>query len=399
MPVHDSPETRPYRDALARARSWLAERGEAILTDQIEIARIPAPPFHEETRSRHLATTLEGSGFPTELDEVGNLTSRYSPYDHAGSHPPIVVAAHVDTVFGPEVEIRIRSDAGRWVGPGIADNARGIAVSLAVLRALRRFEVPLARPVVFAFTVGEEGPGDLRGVKHLLRDGGPLRHAQAFIAIDGSGLRRIIHHGLGSLRYRATVRGPGGHSWSDWGRVNPAVAIGHFIQRLAALDLPDRPRTTLTVARIGGGTSINSIPTEAWAEIDLRSEVDSALRAHDARVREILSSSVGEVGSRGSGELTITLDRIGERPAGMLEPDHRLVVAAVEATRRLGTEPARAVSSTDANVPLALGMPAIAIGGGGRSGDTHTEHEWFEDTDGALGALRLLDIVSAAASL
>lgn len=399
MPVPDPPETEPRREALASARAWLAEHGEAILQEQIEIARVPAPPFHEETRSRHLASTLESSGLPAELDEIGNLISRHPPSSQSGTQPPIVVAAHVDTVFGPDVDIRIRSEAGRWVGPGIADNARGLAVCLTVLRALRRFTVPLDRPVVFAFTVGEEGPGDLRGVKHLLREGGPLRHAEAFIAVDGSGLRRIIHHALGSLRYRATVRGPGGHSWSDWGRVNPAIAIGHLIQRLAALDPPARPRTTLTVARIGGGTSINSIPTEAWAEIDLRSEVDSSLRAHDARIREALSSSVAAAESRGSGRLTVTLDRIGERPAGMLEPDHGLVAAAEEATRRVGAEPTRAVSSTDANVPLALGIPAIAVGAGGRSGDTHTEHEWFENTDGALGALRLLDILTAAASL
>jgi acetylornithine deacetylase/succinyl-diaminopimelate desuccinylase-like protein len=395
MPAEREPTQPGEGERIEIARAWLRERGDSIAAEQVELARIPAPPFGESERAVAVAAKLRELGAEPELDEIGNLLVRY----RLGSETrdPVIVAAHLDTVFGLDTPVEIRRAAGLWTGPGIADNARGLAVTLAVLRSLVHSAARPDHPIVFAFTVGEEGPGDLRGVKHLLRAGSPLQAATAFIAVDGSGLHRIIHHALGSRRFRITVSGPGGHSWTDWGRVNPANAIAELVQRLLEIDLPRDPQTTLTVARLGGGTSINAIPAEAWLELDVRSQANELLRSIELRIHDALASSVATERSRAEGPLGTELELIGERPAGSLPVEHPLVQAADAATRALGVEPEFAVSSTDANVPQALGIPAIALGGGGRSGDTHTVNEWFEDTDGAAGALRLLSVLSAIA--
>lgn len=384
-------------DQFLRARDWLAQQAESVLNEQIELARVPAPPFHERERSETIAAKLGLLDMTPQFDTVGNLLVWFPTTSDADGSPPVIIATHVDTVFGPETPIQIVRQGSRWIGPGIADNARGLAVGLAVLRSLTHAQARPQRPILFAFTVGEEGPGDLRGVKHLFAAESPLRQAAAFIAVDGSGLRRIIHHALGSRRFRIAVRGAGGHSWSDWGRANPANAVGDFIHRIASLELPQQPRTALTAARHGGGTSINAIPAESWVELDLRSEDDAMLAATESRIRDALHSSVAAERSRATGRLDAAFDLIGERPAGAIEAAHPLVQAAAAATVALDVEPQYAVSSTDANVPLALGVPGIAIGGGGESGDTHTVNEWFRDIDGAAGPIRLLTILASVA--
>jgi acetylornithine deacetylase/succinyl-diaminopimelate desuccinylase-like protein len=380
------------------ARAWLSERGDAIAVEQLELARIPSPPFGESERAEAVAAKLREIGAEPELDEIGNVLAWFPARGDTAIGGAVIVAAHLDTVFGPDTPIEIRRDAELWKGPGVTDNARGLAVTLAVLRSLVHAAAKPHQPILFAYTVGEEGRGDLRGVKHLLRHGSPLHDATAFIAVDGSGLRRIVHHALGSRRLRITVSGPGGHSWTDWGRVNPANAIAEFIQRLREIDLPLDPRTTLTVARLGGGTSINAIPSESWVELDVRSEANEILRRIELQIRDVLVSSVAGEQDSTAGSLSAAVELIGDRPAGKLPIEHPLVQAAYEATRGLGIDPEFAVSSTDANVAQALGIPAIALGGGGRSGDTHTLNEWFQDTDGAAGALRLLYVLSAVAS-
>ncbi len=379
--------------ALPDIEAVLNDRSEAILEEQVEIAETPAPPFQEERRARLLAAKLEEVDLPTRTDEVGNLLVRYPP--DAGRDPATVVAAHLDTVFGPETPLRIRNDGDRWIGPGIADNARGLAVTLTVLRALVRGAVRPDSPLLFAFTVGEEGPGDLRGAKHLVSSRGACDGVHAFIAVDGSGLSRIVHRALGSRRFRVSVRGPGGHSWTDWGRPNPAHVVGGLIERASAFELPADPRVTLTIARLGGGTSVNAIPETAWVEIDVRSESTDRIDAVEARIRGALDRATAAERTRNGPGLEGRMDVIGSRPAGALPPHHPLVAAAAEATRALGVEPDYTVSSTDANVALARGIPAIAIGAGGRSGNAHTENEWFEDTDGAAGAVRLAATLAA----
>jgi acetylornithine deacetylase/succinyl-diaminopimelate desuccinylase-like protein len=378
------------------ARAWLDDQGTTILQEQVEIAAVPSPPFQESARAEAIASRLASSDLAPHSDDVGNLLATF-PSATDSDDSPIVVATHMDTVFGPDTKIHIRNEGHRWVGPGITDNARGIAVALAVLRALQRTGIQPRHPIVFAFTVGEEGRGDLRGVKHLFRDGSPLLDAAAFIAVDGTGLNRIIHRALGSRRFHISATGAGGHSWTDWGRSNPANAIGEFIHRLTELVLPEEPRTTLTVARLGGGSSINAIPAESWVELDLRSESADIIQATESRVREALGAAVAAEEARGAGQLTLTVELIGERPAGILATSHPLVQAAAEASRSAGATIEFSSSSTDANVPMALGIPSIAIGGGGASGDTHTEHEWFVDSDGGAGAVRLFDILAVLA--
>ena len=384
-------------ESLAGAHAWLGKQGATVLDEQIELARIASPPFQEQERATVIAAKLDSMGAKPKSDDVGNLLAWYPIGADQTTSQPIVIAAHMDTVFGPDIPIEIRQEDERWVGPGITDNARGLAVCLTVLRSLIHSNVDLRHPLLFAFTVGEEGPGDLRGVKHLFAADSALRSAAAFIAVDGTGLRRIIHHALGSRRFRVTIRGAGGHSWTDWGRSNPANASGDFIRHLAELTLPKQPRTTLTVARHGGGTSINAIPAESWVELDLRSEDAETLHVLESSVREALHASIAAEEARADGALTVEVTIIGERPAGRLSTSHPLVQAAMQATRNIGCDPEYAVSSTDANVPLAAGVPAIAIGGGGRSANTHTQNEWFENTDGPSGALRLLHIISLIA--
>jgi acetylornithine deacetylase/succinyl-diaminopimelate desuccinylase-like protein len=396
----EQPTTPPGRsDEVEIARAWLAECGDSIAAEQVELARIPSPPFDESRRAAAVTAKLRELGADPDLDEIGNVLAWYPAGGDTAAGGPVIVAAHLDTVFGPDTQIEIRREAELWRGPGVTDNARGLAVTLAVFRALVHAGATPRQPILFAYTVGEEGRGDLRGVKHLLRDSSPLRDAAAFIAVDGSGLRRIIHQALGSLRFRITVSGPGGHSWTDWGRANPANAIAEFIHRLLRIELPLDPRTTLTVARLGGGTSINAIPAESWVELDIRSEANEMLRSIELQIRDALARGVAGEQDRAEGLLTEAFELIGERPAGKLAVEHPLVRAAAEATREVGVEPEHAISSTDANVPQALGIPAIALGGGGRSGDTHTLNEWFEDIDGAAGALRLLHVLSAVAGL
>ncbi len=379
------------------ARAWLESQAEAILREQVEIARTPAPPFQEKVRGELIASKLRALNIANDTDAVGNILARCPQNGADTDSAPVVVAAHIDTVFGPETQIDVRCSGRRWIGPGIADNARGLAVAVSLLRALIRARAAPEHPILFAFTVGEEGSGDLRGVKHLFQAGSPLMSATAFIAIDGSGLRRIVHRALGSRRFRVTVRGPGGHSWADWGRANPAHVIGELTHRLADSQQVSEPKTTLTVARLGGGTSINAIPADSWAELDVRSESSEALKQTEALIRQAVNQSVAAEEGRTGGSLSVSLDIIGERPAGMLPTTHPLLLAASAATEAVGHEPEPSVSSTDANVPLALGIPAIAIGGGGRSGNAHTMHEWFEDTDGAAGALRALSLLAAIA--
>ncbi len=390
-------DTRSNDARTAAAHAWLSQQGNATLDEQVEFARTPAPPFEEGARAALISDKLKKLGLDPKLDDIGNVVATFPPHGISASSSPVVVAAHLDTVFGPETSITIRREGNRCVGPGCTDNARGIAVTLAVLRALIRGATEPQRPLLFAFTVGEEGPGDLRGVKHLFRPESPLPSPAAFIAVDGSGLRRIIHRALGSHRLRITLRGPGGHSWTDWGRVNPANALAELIHDVARIALPESPRTTLTVARLGGGLSINAIPSECWAELDVRSEAQEALAQVESEIRTALRSCLATEEGRGKGELSFELEVIGQRPAAQLPISHPLVRAAERATRAVGEEPKYAISSTDANVPMALGIPAIAIGGGGRSGNTHTENEWFENTDGAAGPLRLLSLLASVA--
>jgi len=385
---------------LQPARALAHQSDEETLREQLELVAIPAPPFGEERRGERVLARFRELGLAApHRDEVGNVVATLPGASDEG---PIVVAAHLDTVFPAGTEVTPRRENGRIYAPGITDNSRGLAGMLAVARVLRAAGVRTERPVVFVASVGEEGSGDLRGVKHLFREGAELRGASGFIALDGSGLRRIVHRAIGSLRLRIELEGPGGHSWADRGAPNPIVALGSAVAEMATLALPHPTRSSLTVARIGGGSSINAIPAHAWMELDMRSEVAGVLAQMEASVRGVLDRVADEEnGARrtGTDPLRPVVRVIGDRPSGETPPGAALVQMASTVTYGLGGRPELVGSSTDANVPMALGIPSIAIGVGGDSGGIHTTDEWYSNEHGALGVERALLIILGAAGV
>ena len=398
-------------DCVRAARSHLERSDEVTLARQAALCAIPAPTGAEGRRAAHVAELFRTVGLhDVAIDEVGNVygwTAREGGRGNGEGAAPVVLSAHLDTVFGPEVNVAVARRGQRLEGPGISDNARGLAALVAVAEAMVVTRVPTARPVLFAATVGEEGSGDLRGVKYLLngkRETGNGKPA-AFIALDGAGLERVVHRALGSKRYRVTFRGPGGHSWAAFGVANPANAVGRATALLA--DLPSRaappaPRTTCAVVRLGGGTGLNSIPQEAWLDLDLRSEDPKALAQLDVTVRAALDRALDDENRRrapGTPPLTLEHQPVGDRPSGVTPRTHPLVLAAVAANRVLGRDAELASASTDANVSIALGIPAIALGAGGKAGDAHLATEWYENTEGALGIVRALLVTVAMAEL
>jgi tripeptide aminopeptidase len=362
-----------------------------VVADMRTITAIAAPTGSEAERGRWVAERLRAAGIEPLEDGVGNIIAPAPAAEP--SLPRVVVAAHLDTVFAADTDLSITDDGGRILAPGISDNSRGLAAMLALVRALAAAGWPLRAPVVFMATVGEEGVGDLRGAKYYMEQN--AARTGAFIALDGAGASRVIHTAVGSRRLRAVFRGSGGHSWSDWGAPNALHAAARAIAACTALPLPSSPRTTLTVARIGGGTSINSIPADTWLELDLRSEQRGALIELEARVRSILQQAAAEEGPGMECDVTV----FGDRPAGTTPRAHPLVRLAEDATRAIGLEPELAGSSTDANVAMSLGIPAIAIGAGGDAGCMHTTAEWYDNTGGSIGLERALLIVMAAAGV
>ena len=376
--------------AVSAARDHIVATDERTLRDQVELTEIPAPPFGEEARSARLADLLTEAGLTdVRTDEVGNVVAERHGQDGA----PLVIAAHLDTVFpsGTDVSVHVEDDIFR--APGISDDGRGLAALLALARAVYVGDVPNRRPILFVGTVGEEGNGDLRGVKHLFREGGPGAGACGFISLDGAGLRTVVHQGLGARRFRVVIEGSGGHSWVDRGTPNPIHALGRAIGALAAWPPPTTPTLSLTVSRFGGGTSVNTIPNEAWAELDLRSESKQHLEVAEERVRATLKRSLHEENSGArddSQRLGLKIELIGVRPSGATPRDSLLVEAAVAATGMFGVEADLIASSTDANLPMSLGIPAITLGAGGEAGGAHTLNEWYRNKGGPDGICRAL---------
>ena len=380
------------------ARAHIERSDEVTLARQAALSAIPAPTGAEGARAARVAELFSEVGLrDVGVDAVGNVRGWYGDGGREMGDGCVVLSAHLDTVFGPELDVSVSRRGPRLEGPGISDNARGLAVLVTVGEALSRARVATVRPVLFAATVGEEGAGDLRGVRHLL-DGRIRPHA--FIALDGAGLERIVHRALGTRRYRATYRGPGGHSWAAFGVANPANAVGRAAALLADLPAQHAPRSTCAVVRLGGGSGLNSIPQEAWLDLDLRSEEPRALLRLDETVHATLQQALDEENRHrtpGTTPLALDVRRVGDRPSGITPRTHPLVQAAVAATRALGEEHQLACASTDANVPIALGVPAVALGAGGRAGDAHLPTEWYENEKGALGVVRALLVTAAMA--
>lgn len=415
-------------ERIRAARHHVERTDELTLARQAALSAIPAPTGAEGQRGARVAELFREIGLrQVAVDRAGNVHGWFraeggdagnEENGGNGGNPeaedargPVVVAAHLDTVFGPEVDVQVERRGQRLEGPGISDNARGLAALVAVADAMVTARLATGRPVLFAATVGEEGSGDLRGVKYLLNGGGGERAAgrapshaapTAFIALDGAGLERVIHRALGAKRYHVTFRGPGGHSWAAFGVANPANAVGRAAALLADLPVPRTPRTTCAVVRLGGGTALNSIPQEAWLDLDLRSEDPRALAQLDVTVRAALERAAEDENrprTPGTPPLELALELLGDRPSGVTPRAHPLVQAAIAATRALGRDAELASASTDANVPIALGIPAIALGAGGKAGDAHLATEWFENVEGALGIVRALLVTAAMAEV
>ena len=394
------------------ARHHIERTDEVTLARQAALSAIPAPTGAETQRAARTAELFREVGLrDVVIDQVGNVHGWFRGDEGrqtGNGSAPVVLAAHLDTVFGPDVHVAVERRGERLEGPGISDNARGLAALVAVAEALVRARVSTTRPILCVATVGEEGSGDLRGAKYLLGGktnvgaGHALPLPAAFIALDGAGLERIVHRALGSRRYRVTFRGPGGHSWAAFGVANPANAVGRAVALLADLPVKSEPRTTCAVVRLGGGTGLNSIPQEAWVDLDLRSEDPKALAQLDVTVRAALDRAVDDENRRrttGSAALHVDVQLVGDRPSGVTPRTHPLVQVAVAANRALGRDAELASASTDANVAIALGIPAIALGAGGRAGDAHLTTEWYENSDGPLGVLRALLVTAAMAEV
>src|SRR5947208_5812905 len=327
-------------ERIRAARHHIERTDEGTLARQAALSAIPAPTGAEGRRAAHVAELFRTIGLcDVTVDHAGNVHGWLGKNGEKSA--PVVLAAHLDTVFGAEVDVAVERRGQRLEGPGISDNARGLAALVAVAEAMVAARVPAARPILFAATVGEEGSGDLRGVKHLLNgkretgNGKPV----AFIALDGAGLDRVIHRALGSKRYQVTFRGPGGHSWAAFGVANPANAVGRAVALLADLPTQQAPRTTCAVVRLGGGTGLNSIPQAAWLDLDLRSEDPRALSQLDVTVRAALERAADDENRRrtaGSPPLRAEIRLLGDRPSGMTPRAHPLVQAAVAANRALG---------------------------------------------------------------
>ncbi|GGK83380.1 M20/M25/M40 family metallo-hydrolase [Rufibacter glacialis] len=386
--------------AVKNAFKVIMELEPETLQDLILLTEIPAPPFKEEARGKKYAQMLQAAGADSVwIDEVGNVLARRKGKN---GRKTVVMEAHLDTVFPEGTDVKVKQRGDTLLAPGIADDTRGLAMVLSVLKVLEKTGLETEADVLFIGTVGEEGLGDLRGVKHLFSEKGPK--IDSYIAVDGTGIGAVTNRGLGSRRYRITFKGPGGHSSGAFGLVNPHNALGRAIHYFAVdADKFTREgiRTTYNVGVIGGGTSVNSIPFESWMEVDMRSESPERVAGIDRLLQAAVQRALQEENQmkRSGPDLKVEVNLIGERPAGGMEPTVALAQRAVAATRFLGTEPALRVGSTNSNIPFSKGVPAVTIGSGGTGGGAHALEEWWVKKNAHLGTQRALLLLLAETGL
>lgn len=382
------------------AFSLFEVNADSITEEQICICSIPAAPFGEQERAIYLREKFGALGLENpSIDEEGNCLGLWRG---KSMRPLLVVSAHLDTVFSAETDFSIRRANNKLFGPGISDDGCGLAALIAFASALRDSRIQTEGSILFVGTVGEEGEGNLRGVRSLFTKGSWANQIDFFLSFDGPGVERITNQALGSKRYRVELRGSGGHSWGDFGTPNPVHALGRAISRLAAYPAPREPRTTFNVGRIAGGTSVNAIPHMAVMDVDLRSADEVELRRLDAYFRRVVRDATDEENSSrrlGASQLELNLRLVGERPSGETPGDSSLVEIAEAATKALGIRPRLDQSSTDSNLPISLGVPAITLGAGGDSGFSHTPEEWYDPRGRDKGLKRGLLVILAIVGL
>jgi len=388
-------ELRRVHEAFAWFRSHARELEEL----QLQVTAIPAPPWGEAARSAWLmARFAELFLAGVQQDDLGNVFGILPGKDP--NAPYIALSAHIDTVFPAGTPIEVRRDGDKLYGPGISDNGSGMVALLAIAGALHATGIAHRAPILFIGDVGEEGEGDLRGMRHIFQQPEWSANIASLVVLDGAGTDTIIAEGLGSRRYEITVRGHGGHSWSDFGVANPIVALARIIDRFTRTSVPTTPKTTYNIGIISGGTSVNSIPESATMRVDTRSASVEELDRLERALHEAIDAVIPELTARKKQELlTAEVRVIGNRPAADLPAESQLLktIRAVDAQLSNAARIQRA--STDANVPLSLGREAIAIGAGGTGGGAHTIHEWYDPSGRDLGLKRILLLSLALAGV
>ena len=376
------------RQALAK----LASEAPSVTEEQIRIAEIPAPTFRESLRGTHLAKLLADAGLKVHTDEAGNVIG-----ERAGSAKGefVLITAHLDTVFPAGTDVHVRRQGSKLWAPGISDNGAGLATLPAIARSMRETKLETRSSILFVADVGEEGEGNLRGIRKLVEN--YRKQLRYVIALDGASIDYVTTAALASRRVEITISGPGGHSWSDFGVPNPIDALARGIALFLKAPPPDSPRTTFNVGSIEGGTSVNSIPAKASIKVDLRSEAEPEILKLETALRRAIQSGMDEEmqaardhGAAGGAGLSIDTKVLGLRPGGELPPNSPLLAAVQAADDYLGNRARMERSSTDANIPLSLGIPAIALGAGGNSGGAHSLQEWYDPTGREIGMQRLL---------
>ena len=384
------------KDPAVKAALDAVKANEAQVTeDQIRFCEIPAPAFKEDARGLELKRVFQQLGLQNvRVDKVGNVLG---DYPGAAARPHFVLAAHLDTVFPEGTNVKVKREGAILRGPGIGDDCRGLAVMVEIIRELKKANVKTPGSITFVANVGEEGLGDLRGVKELfnvtLKD-----RIDRFVSIDGTGVH-VTNVAVGSHRYRVTFKGPGGHSFGAFGLANPMGAMGRAIAKIQEMQVPKQPRTTFNVGRTGGGTSVNSIPFEAWIEVDMRSSDPASLAAVDASFQKAVDAAVAEENQRWgkAGVITVVKELVGDRPAGSTPENSPIVRNGLAAATVLGFTSNLGEGSTDSNIPMSLSVPSITIGGGGRGRDAHALTESFDTTDAWMGTQHALLLTVALA--
>jgi acetylornithine deacetylase/succinyl-diaminopimelate desuccinylase-like protein len=362
------------------AMATIDREHDRLIDDIITLTEIPAPPFKEDARAAAYMAMLKAHGLAdVQQDEAGNVMGVRRG---TGGGPLIAIAAHLDTVFPEGTDVTVKRDGTRLSAPGIGDDTRSLAVLLAMIRAMDAAKIQTRSDILFIGDVGEEGLGDLRGMKHLFLKGPYRDRIAMFISMDGAGGGNdIVHGAVGSKRYRVTFKGPGGHSYGAFGLVSPAFALGNAIRKFSQMTVPESPKTTFSVGVIGGGTSVNSIPFENWMEVDMRSVSPVELEKLETTFLGLMQEAVDEENAARStrqGPIAVDNRIIGDRPSGETPRESPLVQTAAAAIRAVGLSPTFSFSSTDSNIPISLGIPAITIDSGGRGGRAHALDEWID---------------------
>jgi len=386
------------------ALGWLGTEESRFARWQLELAQIAAPPFGEGARASWLAERFRELGLKdVQKDSVGNVLG-FLP---SPGHGDIVsISAHLDTVFPATTPLNIRRQGNRLYGPSVSDNSAGVTAILAIADAFMRFGLRHDRALLFIGNVGEEGEGNLRGIRHIFVDSRWKDAIAASIVVDGAGCDTIIAEALGSRRFEITIRGPGGHSWSDFGAPNPIVALAHAIHLFSKTRVSASPKTTFNIGIVHGGTSVNTIPESAGMRVDIRSASSFEMERLEIELRRSIEQAVREEDARGAetgnssekrARLQAEILSIGDRPAGELQANSRILQTAYAVDAHVGNRAKVQRASTDANIPISLGREAVAIGAGGSGGGAHTLQEWFDTTGRELGLRRILLLVLAMA--